>query len=92
MRWKLTDETDTPTYVVVLDPGEEAFAVISGFARCHELTAAQVTAVGAFESATVGWFDRQARRYRPIEVDERDHPRRAPAGRPGAVIGEQPRG
>jgi hypothetical protein len=70
MRWKLTDETGTPTYVVVLDPGDEAFAVIAGFARAHELTAAQVTAVGAFESATVGWFDRQARRYRPIQVDE----------------------
>lgn len=48
MRWKLTDQTGTPTYVVVLDPGDEAFAVLSGFAREHQLTAAQVTAVGAF--------------------------------------------
>ena len=70
MRWKLTDQTGTPTYVVVLDPGDEAFAVISDFAREHNLTAAQVTAVGAFESATVGWFDCEARQYRRIPVDE----------------------
>ena len=31
---------------------------------------AQVTAVGAFERATVGWFDRAARDYRRIPVDE----------------------
>ena len=31
---------------------------------------AQVTAVGAFERATVGWFDRSARKYQPISVDE----------------------
>lgn len=63
MRWKLTDQTGTPTYVVVLDPKDEAFAVISDFA-------AQVTAAGAFESATVGWFDREARQYRRIPVNE----------------------
>ena len=34
------------------------------------LEAAQITAVGAFEHATVGWFDRAARDYRPIRVAE----------------------
>ena len=70
MRWKLIDQTSAPTYVIVLDPGDEAFTAISSFARERELTAAQVTAVGAFESATVGWFDRIAGQYRPIEVGE----------------------
>ncbi len=70
MRWKLIESGQETAYVAVLDPGEEAFAVLSEFASEQELTAAQVTAVGAFERATVGWFDRSARKYQPISVDE----------------------
>ncbi len=70
MRWKLVDQADGGVYVVVLDPGDEAVTILSAFARDQELTAAQITAVGAFESATVGWFDRMAAEYRPISVDE----------------------
>ena len=70
MHWKLIDNAEDAVYVTVLDPGEEAVAVLSGFARDQKLTAAQVTAVGAFELATVGWFDRSARKYQPISVDE----------------------
>jgi uncharacterized protein len=60
----------TATYVVVLDEGEEAFSALSDFAARQQLTAAQVTAVGAFERATVGWFDRAAKDYRHIEITE----------------------
>ena len=56
------------TYVAVLDAGEEAFTALSERAVAQRLSAAQVTAVGAFERATVGWFDRAARDYRRIEV------------------------
>ena len=38
--------------------------------RAERLEAAQVTAIGAFERATVGWFDRAAKQYRRIPVDE----------------------
>ena len=70
MRSKIIDSSPAPTFVVVLDPGDEAVASISSFARDQNLTAAQVTAIGAFERATVGWFDRNAKQYRPIEVDQ----------------------
>jgi hypothetical protein len=40
--------------VLVLHPGDEAIAVISAFAREQNLTAAQVTAIGAFERASPG--------------------------------------
>jgi uncharacterized protein len=56
--------------VVVLDEGEEAFSALSDFAARQQLSAAQVTAVGAFERATVGWFDPAAKGYRRIEVTE----------------------
>jgi uncharacterized protein len=60
----------TATYVVVLDEGEEAFSALSDFAARQQLSAAQVTAVGAFERATVGWLDRAAKGYRHIEIAE----------------------
>jgi len=70
VRWKLVGTADTPTYVVVLDPGDEAMAALSGFAVEQQLSGAQVTAVGAFARAVVGWFDREAKDYRPIPVDQ----------------------
>jgi predicted DNA-binding protein with PD1-like motif len=67
VRWK---RAGGATYIVVLDPGDEAVAVLSAFAAEHQLTGAQITAVGAFERATVGWFDREAKDYRPVRVDQ----------------------
>jgi predicted DNA-binding protein with PD1-like motif len=58
------------TFVLVLASGEEAFAAITAFAADAALTGASLTAVGAFERATVGWFDLKKKSYRPIEVDQ----------------------
>jgi len=58
------------TYVVILDEGEEAFSALSDWAARQQVSAGQVTAVGAFERATVGWFDRAAKDYRRIEVSQ----------------------
>lgn len=70
MKSKLVSSNGATTYVAVLDPGEEAFSELSAFAAREQVTAAQVTAVGAFERAMVGWFDRAARDYRRIEIGE----------------------
>ena len=71
MRSKLLDSgDDTRMFVLVLDAGEEAFASISDFAAETGITGAAVTAIGAFERATVGWFDFAAKTYRRIPVDE----------------------
>ena len=58
------------TYVAVLDQGEEAFSALADWAASQAISAAQVTAVGAFERATVGWFDRVIKDYQRIEIDE----------------------
>ena len=70
MKAKVVEDADVVTYVVVCDPGDEAVAALAEFARAERLEAAQITAVGAFEHATVGWFDRAARDYRRIRVDQ----------------------
>jgi predicted DNA-binding protein with PD1-like motif len=71
MNFKQINETNGHrTYVVILDAREEAFSALSDFANAQGLTAASVTAIGAFKEATVGWFDFASRRYRRIPVDE----------------------
>ena len=70
MKYKVVEDADVVTYVVVCDPGDEAVAALTQFARAEQLEAAQITAVGAFEHAAVGWFDRAARDYRRIQVDQ----------------------
>ena len=70
MKAKVIEDADVVTYVVVCDPGDEAVSALTQFARAERLEAAQITAVGAFEHAIVGWFDREARDYRRIPVDE----------------------
>ncbi|MBS0537636.1 MAG: DNA-binding protein [Proteobacteria bacterium] len=58
------------TFVLVLDAGEEAFAAITKFATDNDLSGASLTALGAFERCTVGWFDLKTKSYKPIEIDE----------------------
>jgi uncharacterized protein len=70
MKYKVVEDTDVVTYVVVCDPGDEAVAALTQFAQAEDLEAASIAAVGAFEHAVVGWFDRTAKDYRRIPVDE----------------------
>src|SRR5271167_4247467 len=70
MKTKVIEDTDLSTYVMVCDPGDEAFAALTEFAQAEQLEGAQITAVGAFQRATVGWFDRETKEYRHILVDE----------------------
>ena len=58
------------TRVVILETGEEAFAALTKFANDGGITAASLTAIGAFEKATVGWFDFENKTYKKIEVAE----------------------
>jgi uncharacterized protein len=70
MKYKVVEDADVVTYVVVCDPGDEAVAALTQFAQAEDLEAAQITAVGGFEHAVVGWFDRAAKDYRRIPVDQ----------------------
>ena len=70
MKSKIIEDADVVTYIVVSDPGDEAVSTLEDFARAEDLEASQVTAVGGFESATLGWFDRNAKEYRRIVVNE----------------------
>jgi len=70
MKTKIVEDADVVTYVAVCDPGDEAVSALNEFARSERLAGAQITAVGALEHATVGWFDPAAKDYRRIRIDE----------------------
>lgn len=70
MKAKIVEDADVVTYVAVCDPGDEAVSALNEFARSERLEGAQITAVGALEHATVGWFDPAAKDYRRIRIDE----------------------
>ncbi|MFE2051919.1 PPC domain-containing DNA-binding protein [Streptomyces sp. NPDC059459] len=70
MKGQQVQEGPPAMYGVVLDPGADAVAQLTAFARDRRLGVSQVTAVGAFSEAVVGWFDREARDYRRIPVEE----------------------
>jgi uncharacterized protein len=67
---KIAGDAGFETRVVILDSGEEAFAALTKFANDGKLTAASLTAIGAFERATIGWFDFNKNTYKKIEIEE----------------------
>lgn len=70
MKSKLVKPGPQRTFVVVLGTGDEAFASLARFAREQSLTAAQITAIGAFSSAVLGYFDWDGKKYKRIPVKE----------------------
>lgn len=70
MQAKVLNEAPERTIALVLDRGDEVMSALQRFAHEHSLTASRVTAIGAFESATLGYFNWQSKQYERIPVDE----------------------
>jgi predicted DNA-binding protein with PD1-like motif len=70
MKWKLVNDGPQRTFVVVLQSGDEAVACLKRFADEQRLSAAQLTAIGAFSDAVLGYFDWQKKEYRRNPVTE----------------------
>jgi predicted DNA-binding protein with PD1-like motif len=71
MHSKLLDQSNGENiFAVVLQAGDEVTNALLRFAKAEHVTAASFTAIGAFERATVAWFDIERKQYRPIAIDE----------------------
>lgn len=55
---------------MVLDEDEDVVRVLNGFAEEQDLKAAHFSAIGAFRSATIRYFDWESKEYQPIPVNE----------------------
>lgn len=58
------------TWVIVLEAGDEAMACLRRFAADEGIDAASFSAIGAFESATLSFFEWETKEYLPIPVNE----------------------
>ncbi len=70
MKSQLLHETAPRVFVLVFEPGDEVTAELTRFAAEKHLKACGVYGLGTFEEATLGYFDLQAKDYRPIPVRE----------------------
>ena len=70
MRAKVLNDSPERTIALILDRGDEVMAALQRFAVEHNLTASRLTAIGAFESATLGYFDWERKVYERIPVNE----------------------
>lgn len=70
MKSKVLNDRPERTIALIMDRGDEVMATLQRFAIEHELTATRLTAIGAFESATVGFFDWERKEYDRIPVNE----------------------
>lgn len=70
MHSKLLNADPPVTYAVVLETGDEVVSELSKFVREQEVEAASVTAIGAFRSAVLGYFQWETKQYKKIHVEE----------------------
>jgi len=63
MRSKLLHRDGGATYALVFDPGDEVISGLTAFAKDHDLDASDFTALGAFSSALLGFFDIEQKEY-----------------------------
>jgi predicted DNA-binding protein with PD1-like motif len=70
MRAKVINQAPERTMAVVLDTGEEVVSLLQRFAAEQSVHAGRITGIGAFQRATLGYFDWQRKEYDRIPVAE----------------------
>jgi predicted DNA-binding protein with PD1-like motif len=70
MRAKVLNECPERTIALILDQGDEVMSTLQRFSAEYNLTASRLTAIGAFESGTLGYFDWERKVYERIPVHE----------------------
>src|SRR5687768_10873059 len=70
MKSKLIHDGQEKTFALVFDTGEEVVAGLLQFAQAQKLTGAHLTAIGAFERVTLGFFDVAKKDYKKIAIQE----------------------
>jgi predicted DNA-binding protein with PD1-like motif len=66
----LYQEKGLKTFALVFDKNEEVQQPLLAFAARNALSAAAITAIGAFSEVTLGYFDREKKDYKPIPLRE----------------------
>ena len=67
---QIHEERGQKTFALVFDTDDEAVSGLTNFAKENDLSAASLTAIGAFREATLGYFDWERKEYDEIPVEE----------------------
>ncbi len=62
-------DAETTSHVVVMDPDDGVVSLLDDFFVRVSVRSARCTAIGGFRSATLGWFDPDAQKYREINLE-----------------------
>jgi predicted DNA-binding protein with PD1-like motif len=70
MQAQLINGAPERSFALILETGDEVVATLERFAAEQCLTASRFTAIGAFMSATLGYFDWQTKAYEKTPLEE----------------------
>ena len=70
MKTTLINAQGPKTFAVVFDKGDEVMDGLLRLARDQRLGASHFTAIGAFSDVTLGYFERDRKRYKKIPIGE----------------------
>lgn len=70
MRTKILNDEPERTFAIILEKGDEVVEQLTELVKRLELSAGKLSGLGAFQSATLGFFDRERKDYKRIEVAE----------------------
>jgi predicted DNA-binding protein with PD1-like motif len=66
----LHEATGARTFALVLDERDEVVASLTSFASTNHVGASHFTAIGAFSTAVVAYFDWPTRKYQHVSIPE----------------------
>lgn len=70
MKFQNLGQGEEKTFALIFDKGDEFATALTDFAKKQRITGSHFTAIGAFSDATLGYFDRERKNYRKIQIDE----------------------
>ena len=70
MKSRSISNHDSRILAVIFDKNDEPISGLTDFAREEGISAAHFTAIGAFESAVLGYFDWEKKEYKKIPINE----------------------
>ena len=70
MKSQLIVSATEQVFALIFDKGDEFVSTLTDWAKQHGVSAASFTAIGAFERATLGYFDRDKMDYDEIPINE----------------------
>jgi uncharacterized protein len=68
MKSKVLNEGPERTIALIFDQGDEVMSALQRFVKEHNLNASRFSAIGALESALLGYFDWEHKKYDRIPV------------------------